>query len=365
MAGMRAGERVETRRYVVDGAQPDPAVLAEAAAVIRRGGLVAFPTETVYGLGADALNAAAVRRIFAAKGRPASDPLIVHVAGREELARVVESVPAVAEALATRFWPGPLTFVLPKAGHVPSEVTAGGPTVAVRCPAHLLAQALIRAAGTPIAAPSANRFAHTSPTTADHVWDDLAGQIDLILDGGPTPIGVESTVLDLTVEPPAILRPGGVTAEELVGAIGAVARRGGASGVQTGNGVLASPGLLERHYAPHVELRLFTGPDEAVRAAMRRTAQTEAAGGRRVALLVAEEDTAYLAGLPAELAVLGSLGDLSPVARRLFDTLRRLETAGADLILARDFPHRGVGAAVHDRLRRAAAQVVQAADAAD
>lgn len=357
---MRAQERVETRRYRLDGARPDPDILAEAAAVIRRGGLVAFPTETVYGLGADALNAAAVRRIFAAKGRPASDPLIVHVGGVEELPRVVEDTPAVAEALAARFWPGPLTFVLPKAGRVPTEVTAGGPTVAVRCPAHPLARALIAAAGTPIAAPSANRFAHTSPTTADHVWDDLAGRIELILDGGPTRIGVESTVLDLTVEPPAILRPGGVTAEQLAEVLGAVACGGRAA-----EGVLASPGLLERHYAPHVEMWLFTGPSEAVRAAIRRTAQGESAAGRRVALLVAEEDAASLAELPVRMAVLGSLGDLDSIARRLFDRLRRLERAGTDLILARDFPHTGVGAAIHDRLRRAAARVVDAAAGAD
>ncbi|MFH1087783.1 MAG: L-threonylcarbamoyladenylate synthase, partial [Chloroflexota bacterium] len=184
-----------------------------AAEVIRRGGLVAFPTETVYGLGADATNEQAVARIFAAKGRPPDDPVIVHIASRDMLPVVAREIPETAYLLIDRFWPGPLTIVLAKTDRIPDIVTAGLPTVAVRMPENEIALALIRAAGIPIAAPSANSFGHPSPTCAAHVMDDLAGKIDLVFDGGSTRVGVESTVLDLTVAPPAILRPGGVSRE--------------------------------------------------------------------------------------------------------------------------------------------------------
>ena len=192
-----------------------PVAIAEAAALIRAGELVAFPTETVYGLGADALNAQAVAKIFAAKQRPANDPLIVHIAVTDQLAQLSPAVPALAQALIAAFWPGPLTLVLPRRADLPAILSAGLPTVAVRMPSHPVAQALIEAAGTPIAAPSANLFSHTSPTTAQHVWEDLNGQIPLILDGGPTPVGVESSVLDLSGSHPRLLRPGAVSVEAI------------------------------------------------------------------------------------------------------------------------------------------------------
>src|SRR5262245_22416754 len=198
-----------TKIIIVNPVAPEPAVIQQAASVIRAGGLVAFPTETVYGLGANALDATAVARIFAAKGRPASDPLIVHIAAFAQLDDIAEQIPPLARELAAAFWPGPLTLVLRRRSIVPANVSAGRETVAVRMPAHPVALALCGAAGVPIAAPSANLFTRTSPTEAEHVLEDLAGRIDLLLDGGPTPIGLESTVLDLTQSPPALLRPGG------------------------------------------------------------------------------------------------------------------------------------------------------------
>src|SRR5437763_8542920 len=229
----------------------DSAAIASAADVLRSGGLVAFPTETVYGLGANALDADAVGRIFAAKGRPAANPIIVHVADAAGVGAVVADWPDAAARLAERFWPGPLTLVLPKRDAVPDVVTAGGPTVAVRVPAHPVAHALLRAAGVPVAAPSANRSSELSPTTAGHVLHGLGGRIDLILDAGPCPGGIESTVLDVTNDPPRLLRPGLVTPAQIEAVIGPIQRFGEPAG-----SVLRSPGLLAKHYAPRAPLEL-------------------------------------------------------------------------------------------------------------
>ena len=351
---------IRTQIISVDPALPDPQIIARAAAILRRGGLVAFPTETVYGLGADALNPGAVQAIFAAKERPAQDPLIVHVADFAELERVVSAIPDTARVLAQHFWPGPLTLVLPKSAAVPDEVTAGGPTVAVRCPNHPLALALIRAVGSPIAAPSANRFSHTSPTTAQHVWDDLAGRIDLILDGGPTTIGVESTVLDLTGAIPTILRPGGATREELEAVLGQVAVGGQvAVAGQSTNAPPASPGLLDRHYAPRAPLYLLTGDDETVRSYLIDAAIGAFLKRIRIGLLVMEEDLPTLANTRCPLVVLGPQNNLGLVARRLYDAIRTLDASGVEMILARDAPPNGLGLAIRDRLRRAARKVIE------
>lgn len=341
--------------WPVDPESPDPAVIARAADVIRRGGLVAFPTETVYGLGADALNASAVRRIFEAKGRPPNDPIIVHVASVEDLSRVAREVPPVARRLAETFWPGPLTLVLPRGEAVPLVVTAGRDTVAVRCPAHPVALALIRASGTPIAAPSANVFGHTSPTTAQHVLDDLNGRVDVILDGGSTPVGVESTVLDLTAEVPTILRPGGVPKEALERVLGQVQVHARPADPRA---PLPSPGTLPRHYAPRVPLWLYTGPREAVLAALREEARRLRAASWRVALLVTDEDVAAVDEEGVLVRSVGSAADLAGMARRLYATLRELEHLQPDVILARDVAPVGLGLAVHDRLVRAAERVV-------
>lgn len=251
-----------TRVVVIDRTHPDPAVVAEAAACLRAGGLVVLPTETVYGLGANALNPAAVAAIFAAKGRPATDPLIVHVSGLEDLEAIVSDIPPVARRLASRFWPGPLTLILPKRATISDSVTAGLPTVAVRVPAHPVARAVIAAAGVPIAAPSANLFSRPSPTQAAHVLSDLDGRVDLVLDAGPTDVGVESTVLDLTVDPPLVRRPGGVTLEALrtvVPDVQVLTHHGDDREAQM------APGQLLRHYAPQARLTLINGNLEAVR----------------------------------------------------------------------------------------------------
>ncbi|MCS6800923.1 MAG: L-threonylcarbamoyladenylate synthase [Chloroflexota bacterium] len=338
-----------TRRVRVDPERPDDAVLADAGAVIRRGGLVAFPTETVYGLGANALDEAAVARIFAAKERALSDPVIVHLADPAEIARVAAAVPPAARLLAERFWPGPLTLVLPKQNHVPANVTAGRPTVGVRVPRHPVAQGLIRAAGVPIAAPSANRFTRTSATLAEHVLDDLEGRVDLILDAGPAPIGIESTVVAVDAASVRLLRPGAVSAEEIAAVIAPL-------GVELRRGALdpsEAPGLMKRHYAPRARLTVFHGPpDRAVAAALAQAAAAIAAG-RRVGALFADDDAPEV---PPGLLVerLGPRSDLPAIARHLFAALRRLDRAGVELIVAPTFGETGLGAAIFDRLSRAA-----------
>lgn len=352
MGGLRP---MSTRLLRIDPALGDRALheaLAEPARVLRAGGLVAVPTETVYGLAANALDADAVARIFEAKGRPLYDPVIVHVADADELDRVAAEVPPLARDLCARFWPGPLTLVLPRGDDVPEIVAAGGPTVAVRCPAHPVARALIRAAGVPVAAPSANRFGHTSPTEAQHVLDDLAGRVDLVVDGGPCEVGVESTVLDLTSDPPAVLRPGGVPIEALAGAVPGVVERRQAAPPSAD---LPSPGLLERHYAPRTPLWLVEGGVDRLVA----LAAAQRAAGVHVAVLVADEDLAAARAASLEATALGPAAGAEGVARALFRELRRLEDAGFDLLLVRSFPREGLGAAVHDRLTRAADRVIR------
>ncbi|MCX7886667.1 MAG: L-threonylcarbamoyladenylate synthase [Verrucomicrobiae bacterium] len=297
-------------------ASADPVSIAEAARILQAGGLVAFPTETVYGLGANALDVAAVRKIFLAKERPQWDPLIVHVRDAE-MARGL-TAQQLPPDLTERFWPGPLTLVVRKAACVPDEVTAGRPTVALRVPRHPVAQALLRAAAVPIAAPSANRFGGPSPTRAEHVAADLGDRVDLILDGGPTEVGVESTVLDLTQSPPVILRPGGVTREEL----GGLALAPGVPDEIATKG-LAGPGMTLKHYAPRASVEVFE--EEA---ALRQRA--EQLPGRRVGLL------------------------LKPTAQNLYAELRRLDAEGVEVILALLPPAEGIGLAVRDRLVRAA-----------
>ncbi len=348
---------VVTQVWRVDPERPEPEILARAAALLRRGGLVAFPTETVYGLGANAWDAAAVRRIFAAKERPAYDPLIVHLASPEALPQVAQGIPPRAWALVERFWPGPLTLVLPRAAGIPDAVTAGGDTVAVRCPAHPVALALLRAAAIPVAAPSANRFGHTSPTTAQHVWEDLAGRIELILDAGPTPVGVESTVLDVTRDPPVLLRPGGVTKEALEAFLG-VPIEGPGRRIEPGR-ASPSPGMLPRHYAPNTPLWLFLGPRAWALAAMRRVAQQRLERGERVGLLLTAEDQGLWRGLPVTVQILGQEGDWERIAQGLYGALRRLDKADLSIILARDLGGgAALGLAIRDRLRRAASRVI-------
>ena len=313
--------------------RPEPDLIADAAACLRRGGLVAFPTETVYGLGVAALDPAAVRRLFAAKGRPADDPLIVHLASLDALAPLVTAPPPAVAALAARFWPGPLTLVLRRSPLVPDDVTAGLDTVAVRVPAHPVARALLAAAGIPVAAPSANLFSRPSPTQAGHVLEDLDGRIDLVLDGGSTQVGVESTVLDLSGKVPEVLRPGAVTLEMLRPLLPDVRMRVAAAAA----GPQRSPGLLTKHYAPRAPLTLYEGPADRVLARIRHDAGLAQASGRRVGLLLPDDDAAV-------------------TAARLYAALREFDAAGVEEIFA-SLPTTtdGLSHAVADRLRRAAA----------
>ncbi len=249
---------METVVLKVDPLDPEPDVIRRAADVVRSGGLVAFPTETVYGLGANGLDTGAIARIFEAKGRPATNPVILHVCDGSRVLNVAANWPATAEVLAARFWPGPLTFVVPKAPQVPSVATAGGPTVAVRCPNHPVARALILEAGVPIAAPSANRSTELSPTRAEHVLKSLNGRIDMVLDGGPCSGGIESTVVDVTGEVPRVLRPGLISVSMLEDVCGPVEI--GA----TGDGASRSPGQMVKHYSPRTPVVLCQSNDEAL-----------------------------------------------------------------------------------------------------
>jgi L-threonylcarbamoyladenylate synthase len=338
----------------VDPEAPDPAELARAAECLRRGGLVAFPTETVYGLGVHALDRAAVRRLFDAKGRPANDPLIVHVNDLDHMRELVLDIPDSARELAARFWPGPLTMVVRRSPRVPDEVTAGLPTVAIRVPAHPVARALLAAANLPVAAPSANLFSRPSPTRASHVLDDLAGRIDLVVDGGPTQVGVESTVLDLSGDVPTILRPGAVSIDMLRTLLPRVERRAADA---PASAAMPSPGLLDRHYSPRAPLTLFEGDDALSRLVREACASIDQR--HRIGIMAADEDRPALSEMarPASqvsIVYLGSEHDLATAASRLYAAMRELDAAGVGRILVRGFPGEdGLAAAIRDRLRRA------------
>ncbi|MEM2865847.1 MAG: L-threonylcarbamoyladenylate synthase [Candidatus Hadarchaeales archaeon] len=336
----------------VDPRNPDPEKIEVAAKKLREGGLVAFPTETVYGLGADALNPKAVLSLFEAKKRPLDNPPIVHVGNPEELHRLAVEVPPQAERLVERFWPGPLTLVLKRSPSVPSVTTCGLETIALRMPNHAVALALIRRSGTPVAAPSANLAGRPSPTRAEHVLQDLEGRIDLILDAGPTAVGVESTVLDLTVTPPQILRPGGTPREALEEVLGEVFFHPSALAEREVEVERAkSPGMKHRHYAPSAEMWVVEGEPEAVEEKLSELAGELKRKGKKVGILATEET---LSRCRAEAsASLGRRGEPREAARRLFGALRELEAQGVEVILAEGVPLRGLGVAVMNRLRKA------------
>jgi L-threonylcarbamoyladenylate synthase len=325
----------------VDPSNIDEAVIDEAARTIIRGDLVAFPTETVYGLGADATRAAAVDKIFTAKGRPAYNPLIVHAADVAGATRCVTSWPESARRIADRFWPGPVTIVLPKHRSIPDIVTAGLPTVGIRVPAHPVAQALIRASGVPIAAPSANRSTQVSPTMGDHVASSLGAAADLILDAGPAAVGIESTVLDLTTAVPTILRPGMISIEDLREVLGRVetADANPADGVAR-----PSPGMMDRHYSPAARLRT-TAPGSGPAAEM---GTAEARGGARVVVLARS-------ALPdGSFTVWRMPDDHAAYARVLYGMLHRADAEGYDVVVVEGVPDGAAWDGVRDRLRRAA-----------
>jgi len=326
----------------LDPKRPRLDAIEEAASIIRDGGLVAFPTETVYGLGADAMNERSVQRIFDAKGRPADNPLIVHVSDRQMLEHVAIDVNEKAEQLIERFWPGPLTLVLKRGLSVAPSVSAGLPTVAARMPANTIALELLRAALTPIAAPSANASGRPSPTLAAHVVEDLGGRIDMILDGGPTEIGIESTVLDVTVEPPLILRPGWITLEELTREIGEVGSEASSDELRR------SPGTRHRHYSPKAKVVLVEGGSRDVIEEVCRKYIREAATGFIGHTPISIDDKDF------HSIVLGSTA--CDYAKEIYAALRELDRKNVRVIIVQTIAELGEGSAVMDRLRRAASR---------
>ncbi|MZP30756.1 threonylcarbamoyl-AMP synthase [Heliobacterium undosum] len=386
----------DTKIWRVEPQQVSPEGLREAAACLQTGGLVAFPTETVYGLGADALNDKAVAGIFTAKGRPSDNPLIVHIADIDEVARLAVDFPERARRLAERFWPGPLTLVLPASQQVPPVVTAGLATVAVRMPSHPVARALIREAGTPVAAPSANRSGRPSPTLAAHVCEDLWGRIDGIVDGGACDFGLESTVVDATGDAAVILRPGGVTREMIealgipvrtsltvertVDCVDVVASKDEAPAEfrcdgdiepsrEVGYFIPPSPGMKYVHYAPRAPLYLLEGSWEGQVEALRRLlsdpAENADYGVSPTGLLISEDTYRRIepvlqrsgdAGRGEKWVVrlTGSREDLTTVAQRLFGAIRAFDQTTVVRIVAETYPHRGIGSALMNRLEKAA-----------
>ncbi|KJS17164.1 MAG: tRNA threonylcarbamoyladenosine biosynthesis protein [Peptococcaceae bacterium BRH_c4b] len=346
----------KTIYWHVDAAKPDPEIIRETGAIIRRGGLVAFPTETVYGLGASALDDGAVADIFRAKGRPQDNPLIVHLADLDRVWGLVVDVPPAALALMEKFWPGPLTVILKDGGVVAPRVRAGLDTVALRMPDHPVALALIRAAGVPVAAPSANLSGRPSPTTAEHVKADLDGRIDALLDGGPAGLGVESTVLDLSGGIPILLRPGGITPGQIKSVAGEIILDPSLESGGPVSGRPRSPGMKYRHYAPSAPLVLLEGSPAGMIKEIRLLIEEAVIRGDRVGVICREENAALYPG--AVVVPAGMADNPAGVAAELYGALRRMDLLGVDLILAEGVEPLGMGLAVVNRLRRAAVKIV-------
>lgn len=358
MGARGLGEKV-TQVLKVSPQAPEAEIIALAARALRKGELVAFPTETVYGLGADAFNPEAVKKIFIAKGRPGDNPLIVHIARPETLKSLVSFLPPLALKAANYFWPGPLTLVLPAHPKVPALVTAGLKTVAVRMPAHPVALALIAEAGVPVAAPSANLSGGPSPTTAVHVLNDLGGKVAFILDAGPTAVGLESTVVGLTASLPTILRPGGISKEELEAVLGEVRLDPDLDKEREGDFKPSSPGMKYTHYAPQTPLYLISGEPEEVGKKIKEFALSCHQQGKKVAALGSKETASFFqAGSSAERPdffwCLGSRADLKRVAANLYSALRECDAQKCDFILSETFSEEGLGFALMNRLRKAA-----------
>lgn len=324
--------------------------LAQAAAVLKRGGLVAFPTETVYGLGGDGLQKEASMKIYAAKGRPSDNPLILHISRREELTPLVRCVPEKAERLMAAFWPGPMTLIFEKSERVPYETTGGLDTVAIRMPEHAGARELIKEAGVPVAAPSANTSGRPSPTTAEHVREDLDGKIDMIIDGGSVGIGLESTIIDLTEEIPVILRPGYITRDMVAGIIGAVKLDPGLEG-KNPSARPKAPGMKYRHYAPKAQMTVYEGKTTAVVEKINQMASRYPASG--VGILATEETKKYYPH--GQVVVAGSRKEHT-VSQELYGALRKFDHLGVEVIFSESFSGEEQSEAIMNRLMKAAGQ---------
>lgn len=331
--------------------ETDNSILQEAGRILREGGLVAFPTETVYGLGADALNEKAAEKIYAAKGRPSDNPLIVHIAEKEALDRIAKEISAEATKVIEKYWPGPLTLIFEKTDAVPEGTTGGLDTVAVRMPSHALARALIREGGGYVAAPSANTSGRPSPTSAEHVREDLWGKVDLIIDGGETEIGIESTILDVSVTPPVILRPGAITKEMLEEAVGRVEMDETLFSGDSKEPPKA-PGMKYRHYAPKAEMTVIDGEIQDVIEEINRRAEEDLRQGKRVGIIATEESC--LQYRKGSVKSIGLRAEEATIANGLYRILREFDAEGTDCIYSEAFGSEGIGNAIMNRLLKAA-----------
>ena len=342
---------MDTKVVTVDQEKPDLQVMRMAGEILRKGGLVAFPTETVYGLGGDGLNAGSSKQIYAAKGRPSDNPLIIHIADLESLEKIVKSVPPKAKLLAEKFWPGPLTMIFSKSSRVPYETTGGLESVAVRMPSHPVALAIIREGGGYIAAPSANTSGRPSPTRAEHVCEDLTGKIDMIVDGGAVGIGLESTIVDFTEEVPVILRPGYINQEMIQEVIGPV---------RMDRGLLITeekvrpkaPGMKYRHYAPKAQLTIVQGSSSQVTAYINAQCEKAVREGKKPGVIAADETVSAYRG--AVVKGIGARNDEEEIARNLFAVLREFDEEDTDILFSEAFDTPRMGQAIMNRLLKAA-----------
>jgi L-threonylcarbamoyladenylate synthase len=339
---------MQTKILKINPKNPQISKLRYAAKLIRQGKLVAFPTETVYGLGANALNHFAVRRIFEAKGRPSDNPLIVHIYDENDVELLAKEIPKITKKIIEWFWPGPLTIVLKKSRLVPEITTGGLDTVAIRMPKNKIAKILIKEAGIPIAAPSANFAGRPSPTLAKHVWDDLKGRIDLIVDGGKTDIGIESTVIDLSRKRPMLLRPGGTTLEELQKVIGRIDIHPILKGKKSGS-VSRSPGMKYRHYSPVAKLILIEGTKQNINKKISQLLKTYKKQRKRVGLMITDKTFFQNADM---IKCVGS--DFDKIASNLFKMLREFDSKKMDIILVQGISQKGLGRGIMNRLDKAA-----------
>ena len=337
--------------------RPEKDLIKKSAEIIKKGGLVAFPTETVYGLGANALDKNAVKKIFQAKKRPPDNPIIVHIADFKDLTKLAKKIPKEAKILAKKFWPGPLTLILFKKKIVPDEVTAKANTVAIRMPDNKIALALIKASGVPIAAPSANLAGRPSPTTAQAVFEDLGDKIDLILDGGKTKFGIESTVIDLTVKPPLILRPGAISFEKLKKILKDLRLHPTILGKRTKEKIVKSPGMKYRHYAPKAILVLVQEEGREKIKKIKNLISQYQKQGKKVGVMCVSESKKFYKMANLVLPV-GSKKNLKKIAQNLFETLRKFDKKGMDIILSESFPEKEIGFSIMHRLKKAASIIV-------
>ena len=349
-------KHMETIIKKIDRNQIDQVIMEEAGSILKNGGLVAFPTETVYGLGANALDEEAAKKTYAAKGRPSDNPLIVHIARLEDLGAIVESVPLIVDEIAAHFWPGPLTMIFNKNEKVPLGTTGGLETVAVRMPDDEIARELILAGGGYVSAPRANTSGRPSPTTAQHVAEDLTGRVDMIVDGGAVEIGVESTILDVTVEPPMILRPGAITKEMFEEVIGEVTVDRTLIRPDSKQ-VPKAPGMKYRHYAPKADLTIIEGPLEKVVKEINKRAKEKSEAGYKVGVIGTEETVAdYKSG---DVKCIGTRADESTIAANLFRILREFDDDQVDYIYSESFDTAGIGSAIMNRLLKAAGHHIE------